>query len=550
MNDMKFPRGWRRVKLIDLIVLEYGKSFPNNSREPGPYAVYGSNGIVGRAHEYLVEEETIILGRKGSAGEINYAERKSWPIDTTYFVKIKDDVFSLDFIYYLLKWIDPRRFIDTTTKPGLNRDRVYEQIAPLPLIPVQEQIVQILQKADEIRSKRKEALDLAESILSSSFIAMFGNPSNNFDRFEREPLGDLAEVRSGVTKGRKLDSRATIEVPYLRVANVQDGFLDLDEIKTIEVLPSDCQKYALQNGDILMTEGGDPDKLGRGCIWRGYIDGCIHQNHIFRVRTDRIRLLPEYLAALLHTQYAKNYFLGCAKRSSNLASINSTQVKAFQVPVPPVDLQEKFVIAVEQWETTGDRLKEALKEANGMFKALLNQAFSGELTAEWEASNAEYITDRQSFYERLPRLLVLALLAEKVKQARQAPVNSLVAVLMTCVFLFQMEGKSRRRLYHFVPYDNGPFAKELHDDLEKLQEEGFVTLVKGINEVKTQITLKDPEKSEQALAELPDELKEDVTAVIERYGHLDHSALLKTVHEKYPAYARKRLPHRKRKLQP
>ena len=183
---------------------------------------------------------------------------------------------------------------------------------------------------------------------------MFGAPRENSRGFKVTPLGELADVRSGVTKGRKLGSKETVEAPYLRVANVQDGFLDLSEIKTIAVLPEDLSKYRLDDGDILMTEGGDPDKLGRGCIWRSEVEGCIHQNRVFRVRTDRSQLVAEYLAAFLRTQYAKEYFLRCAKRTSNLASINSTQVKAFPIPVPPIMLQLKFIVAVAQWEKYTD----------------------------------------------------------------------------------------------------------------------------------------------------------------------------------------------------
>jgi type I restriction enzyme S subunit len=112
-----------------------------------------------------------------------------------------------------------------------------------------------------------------------------------------------------------------------------------------------------------MTEGGDPDKLGRGCVWRDQVEGCIHQNHVFRVRTDLSRLAPEYLAALLRTQYAKHYFLSCAKRFSNLASVNSTQVKAFPVPLPPITLQHKFVTAVDQWVQASERLTGAIRDS-------------------------------------------------------------------------------------------------------------------------------------------------------------------------------------------
>ena len=82
------------------------------------------------------------------------------------------------------------------------------------------------------------------------------------------PLAELADVTAGVTLGRKLPRFGTVELPYLRVANVQDGYLDLSEVKTVRVRPNEIARYRLQPGDVLMNEGGDYDKLGRGTVWR------------------------------------------------------------------------------------------------------------------------------------------------------------------------------------------------------------------------------------------------------------------------------------------
>ncbi len=441
------------------------------------------------------------------------------------------------------------KYAQGSTQKAINNKDLDLITIPVPPLPVQERIIEILQKAEEIHRKRQEALEIVEAILPSSFISMFGDPNENHAKYERIPLGKLADVRSGVTKGRKLQGKETVEVPYLRVANVQDGYLDLSEIKTIEVLPKDVDKYHLEDGDILMTEGGDPDKLGRGCVWRNQVEGCIHQNHVFRVRTDRSRLAPEYLAALLRTQYAKHYFLSCAKRSSNLASVNSTQVKAFPVPLPPITLQHKFVTAVEQWVQASERLTGVLRDSARLLKSLMHDAFTGKLTAEWEAENAEWIAKRQSFYERLPQLVLLAFLVEKARRAgrRSAEAVMLVTALMKYAFLLQMEGNGRR-LYNFIPYHYGPFAKELYTDLGKLQEEGLVNVDNDTDEEKTRIALSDPDRAEAILTELPDDLKEDIGAVLDAYGDLDHNALLKTVYEKYPAYAKKsRVRRRKRR---
>lgn len=190
----------------------------------------------------------------------------------------------------------------------------------------------------------------------------------------RVPLSELAEVRTGLAKGKsgQLDA---IEVPYLRVANVQDGHLDLKEVKLIQVAAEQVGRYALQAGDVLMTEGGDFDKLGRGTVWSGEIDPCLHQNHVFAVRPHSGRVQPGFIAALAASNYGRSYFLSCAKRSTNLASINSTQLKALPIPLVPMVEQERFV-AVMETVTQAARASEDLvdrlvQEKSALMSALL-----------------------------------------------------------------------------------------------------------------------------------------------------------------------------------
>ena len=150
-------------------------------------------------------------------------------------------------------------------------------------------------------------------------------------------LKHLAEVRGGLTLGKKYLRNDLIEMPYLRVANVQDGYLKLDDVQTVEVSPEEARCYLLQRDDVLMNEGGDIDKLGRGCVWRDEIKSCLHQNHVFSVRPRRAD--AEWLALWTSTLHAKRYFEQRAKRSTNLASISSTNIKELPVPMPPMDEQ-------------------------------------------------------------------------------------------------------------------------------------------------------------------------------------------------------------------
>ncbi|MEU7300674.1 restriction endonuclease subunit S [Streptomyces sp. NPDC007206] len=160
-------------------------------------------------------------------------------------------------------------------------------------------------------------------------------------------LSDLAEVTGGVTLGRTIPDAASVELPYLRVANVQDGYIDTSDLKTVRVLQSEVQRYAVLKGDVLLTEGGDFDKLGRGAVWDGRVSPCLHQNHLFRVRCNPAKLLPEYLSIYLASDGGRRYFLSIAKQTTNLATINSSQLKQMPIPCPGLDEQRRIVEVLE-----------------------------------------------------------------------------------------------------------------------------------------------------------------------------------------------------------
>jgi type I restriction enzyme S subunit len=163
-------------------------------------------------------------------------------------------------------------------------------------------------------------------------------------------LGDYALVQGGVTKGKKAEG-TMVERPYLRVANVQDGYLDLRDIKSISLRSDEVERYLLRDGDVLVTEGGDFDKLGRGYIWRNQIEGCVHQNHVFAVRPDQTFLLPDFLSYLFQSPYGKAYFLTVAHKTTNLASINSTKLKEFPVLLPELGEQRQISAIVHALDT-------------------------------------------------------------------------------------------------------------------------------------------------------------------------------------------------------
>ena len=157
------------------------------------------------------------------------------------------------------------------------------------------------------------------------------------------PLRRVATVQTGLTLNAAKNSGAIEGRPYLRVANVQPGALALDTVKNVPVSDEQIHRHTLRYGDVLMTEGGDRDKLGRGVVWRGEVPGALHQNHVFAVRPDTRKLLPEYLEIVLAGSRARRYFESTANQTTNLASTNTTIVGAFDVPRPSIPDQQRIV---------------------------------------------------------------------------------------------------------------------------------------------------------------------------------------------------------------
>ena len=165
--------------------------------------------------------------------------------------------------------------------------------------------------------------------------------------WRKTQLRHCAAIKSGITLGKKYEKTdSLVERPYLRVANVQDGYVDLSVLTTIEVTQDEDLKYRLRAGDVLMTEGGDRDKLGRGCVWHGEIEPCLHQNHIFAVQTSKDTLFPEFLEYLTVSDVGRSYFDVTAIKTTNLACTSSSKVLAFTIPLPSVEEQSEIVEAL------------------------------------------------------------------------------------------------------------------------------------------------------------------------------------------------------------
>lgn len=200
--------------------------------------------------------------------------------------------------------------------------------------------------------------------------------------WRKTQLRHCATIKSGITLGKSYSKDTVlIERPYLRVANVQGGYVDLNDLATIEVTPDEDLKYRLHSGDVLMTEGGDRDKLGRGCVWHGEIEPCLHQNHVFAVQTNETVLLPEFLEYLTASDVGRSYFDVTAIKTTNLACTSSSKVLAFTIPLPPIEEQIEIVSFIKKRSLELNKLimkKELLvQELESYKKSLIYEVVTG-----------------------------------------------------------------------------------------------------------------------------------------------------------------------------
>lgn len=271
-----------------------------------------------------------------------------------------------------------RKASGTTGRKRITPDAFQDLRIPLPPLEEQRAIVAAYRTArDHAASLEKEA-DETEAMATEGFEAALGLQSpphvpdrpifvSNFKNFERwshdgvlrsvlhiedseqkfaiVPLSRVGRVSYGLQKS-PANRPSSHPRPYLRVANVQRWHLDLDVIKTINVPDEDMSRYQLEDGDVLLCEGNSPDLVGRGAIWHNEIAECIHQNHVLRVRLDQSQALPEFVLSVINSRYGQAYFRSKAKRTTNLASINSKEVAGFRLPLPTRTEQRAMIDAL------------------------------------------------------------------------------------------------------------------------------------------------------------------------------------------------------------
>lgn len=381
---------WRPTTLGNEIELAYGKPMPAHDREAGPYAVYGSNGRVGTHKEALVAGPGIVIGRKGSIGEVVFSHQPFWPIDTTYFVRMRVQN-DWRFTFYLLKWKKLNLIDRPSPVPGLNREDVYSIEAELPEIKEQQDIAKVLDSLQAGIELELDALCVAQDLKRAAMRALFTKGLRGEAQKDTEigpvpeswDVVDFAEVREWLQYGTS--THCTYEAtPYLvlRIPNIEPGYVKPDDLKYAKLSKAEAERYVLQDGDLIFIRtNGVIERLGACAVYAGQPEGALFASYLIRARLKLDQVEPRFVAYFYASDLGTSIVAGRATPPADgKYNLNTGTIDSLPLPLPPtLDEQREIVAVLDAIDRKIDLHKRKRAVLDELFKALLHKLMTGEI---------------------------------------------------------------------------------------------------------------------------------------------------------------------------
>ena len=365
----------RMVALGDICEFKYGKALSAQVRKNGDVAVFGSNGQVGTHDVPLSTGPTIIIGRKGTVGEVHYCEGLNWPIDTTYYIDQSATECHLRWLAYALKASRIRTLNKAAAVPGLNRNDAYLEPVVLPPLDEQKRIAAILDKADALRAKRRQAIALLDSLTQSIFLEMFGDPVSNPKGW---PVILLLNASTKITDGTHDTPKRLAEgVPFLTGKNVRPYEIDLSQIEFVDQQTHEeiFRRCNPEFGDVLYVNIG----AGVGSAAMNRLDFDFSLKNVALIKPDRAIAIGEYIEMLLNNWDFRARVLDLWAQGGAQKFLGLGSIRKIEIPCPPLELQTEFVKTLSSINASKSKLIAFEANAASLFASLQHRAFTGQL---------------------------------------------------------------------------------------------------------------------------------------------------------------------------
>ena len=343
---------------------------------------YVEAATAGRLAQYDLTPGDLVMTRKGTIGNCAvYPEAFPLGIMHSDLLRLRLDLGEADpsfFVHQLHHSSDVHRQLASISggavMPGINVGRLKNLIVRIPPLAEQKRIAGILDAADALRTKRREALAQLDTLLQATFLDMFGDPVTNPKGWEVTKFEAVGTSRLGkmLDKGKQAGNCLS---PYLANFNVQWGRFELSELRQMDFDQADREEFTLRNGDLLICEGGE---VGRTAIWREELDGVYFQKALHRVRLAPRQAVPEYIMYYMWFM-AQNGGFRDFTNAATIAHLTGIKLKSLPTPRPPFDLQCRFATIVESVERQKASQRAHLAELDTLFASLQSRAFRGDL---------------------------------------------------------------------------------------------------------------------------------------------------------------------------
>jgi type I restriction enzyme S subunit len=384
---------WIDISLGEITKINYGKGLPAKKRIAGNIPVYGSNGIIGWHNKAAVNQQGIILGRKGTVGAVHISLTPFCPIDTTYFITSEDTKLSLDFLYYLLSHLDLSRLVSDLV-PGLNRDLAYSQRLKIPESKEeQRKVAGVLSMVQDGIAQQEQLINLTTELKKALMQKLFtegtrGEPQKmtkiglipkTWDVF---PLGDLISFgpNNGLYKPQSEYGSGTLVLRIDDFSN--DGDIVDNAANRLNTDEKDIETYGLVKNDIVLNRVNSLSHLGKTALIGELQEPMVFESNMMRFRVNDSIILPKFAFYILNSSIIKLQIIGSAKRAVAQASVNQGDVKNLLFPLPDLSVQSELVNITTQLSQKIAISQDRVKILKNLFRTLLHQLMTAQIRVD------------------------------------------------------------------------------------------------------------------------------------------------------------------------
>lgn len=415
------PATWHLVRFGDFAKVAYGKALKAEHRQAeGSFKVYGSGGIVGTHNEFLHEGPSIIIGRKGTVGAVYYADEPFWCIDTAYYLGELDGYIDIEYLVYLLRYINLARLTIVVGVPGLNRQDLESVEIPLPPLAEQQRIVEILKQAEIFYGEWGGILEQAKRLPSELFLKMFGDPRDYPKRWGTQEFGHFITHSK---YGPRFLNREYSEVGarILRTTDMEgNGSLRWWESPVMAVTEEELEQHTLQPGTLLVSRSGT---IGPVALFSGADESCIAGAYLIEFGLSN-EINHRFIIDFFLSEYGQAVLTG-GSQSMTQANLNAPTIKKIAIPTPPRELQDKYEEMSDGIRDFISSEEEEIKKFEVVTSSLIASGFTGELTQSWrEEHHEELETWLQEHTGNLPKKPMRVSAQEATLPERSTPKRS------------------------------------------------------------------------------------------------------------------------------